>query len=136
MTNVLRRSAAFIFTFTFAFLLVSLSTISAQNPPQTQGPARSFMAPPQPSQSDAQNFPPLLVQQLSAIKAAALNDDYAYRQVAHLTENIGPRHSGSPQARAAAEYVAEELRKLGLDVKLQPVTVPHWVRGAETAALV
>ena len=34
-------------------------------------------------------------QQLSAIKAAALNDDYAYRQVTHLTENIGPRPTGS-----------------------------------------
>jgi carboxypeptidase Q len=136
MTKVLRHSLAPIFTFAFAFLPVSLSIATGQNPPQTQQPTRSFMAPPQTSQSDAQNFPPLLVQQLSAIKAAALNDDYAYRQVAHLTENIGPRPSGSTQARAAAEYVAEELRKLGLDVKLQPVTVPHWVRGAETATLV
>ncbi len=76
------------------------------------------------------------MQQLSAIKSAALNDDYAYRQLAHLTENIGPRPSGSPQARAASEYVAAELRKLGLEVRLEEVTVPHWVRGVETAAVV
>jgi hypothetical protein len=88
------------------------------------------------SQHDQQNFPPILLQQLSAIKAAALNDDYGYRQLTHLTENIGPRPSGSLQAHAAAEYVAAELRQLGLDVRLQPVTVPHWVRGAETASLV
>jgi carboxypeptidase Q len=69
-------------------------------------------------------------------QSAALNDDYAYRQLAHLTENIGARPTGSPQAAAAAEYVAGELRKLGLEVRLEPVTVPHWVRGAETAALV
>jgi Zn-dependent M28 family amino/carboxypeptidase len=94
------------------------------------------MAPPQTTAADQQNFPPLLLQQLSAIKAAALNDDYAYRQLTHLTENIGPRATGSPQAQAAAEYVAAELRQLGLEVRLQPVTVPHWVRGAETAALV
>ncbi|MGA8617480.1 MAG: M20/M25/M40 family metallo-hydrolase [Candidatus Sulfotelmatobacter sp.] len=94
------------------------------------------MAAPQTTQADQQNFPPLLLQQLSAIKTAALNDDYAYHQLEHLTENIGPRATGSPQAQAAAEYVAEELRKLGLEVRLQPVTVPHWVRGAETAALV
>ncbi len=87
-------------------------------------------------QTSNPNFPQLLVQQLSAIKAAALNDDYAYRQLAHLTENIGPRPSGSPQARAAAEYVAAELRKLGLEVRLEPVMSPHWVRGAETAELV
>ncbi len=94
------------------------------------------MAPPPSSAADQQNFPPLLLQQLSAIKAAALNDDYAYHELEHLTENIGPRPTGSLQARAAAEYVAEELRKVGLDVRLQPVTVPHWVRGAETASLV
>ena len=95
-----------------------------------------MMAAPQTPQSAQYNFPPLLLQQLSAIKAAALNDDYAYRQVVHLTENIGARPTGSPQARAAAEYVATELRKLGLDVRLQQVIVPHWVRGAEIAALV
>lgn len=96
----------------------------------------SFAAPPQPSAADQQNFPPLLLQQLSAIKAAVLNDDYAYHELQHLTENIGARPTGSLQATAAAQYVSEELRKLGLDVRLQPVTVPHWVRGAETAALV
>jgi carboxypeptidase Q len=96
----------------------------------------AMMSAPQANSVDKQNFPPLLLQQLSAIKAAALNDDYAYRQLTHLTENIGPRPTGSPQARAAAEYVADELRHLGLEVRLQPVTVAHWVRGAETAALV
>jgi len=95
-----------------------------------------MLATQQPTTADQQNFPPLLLQQLSAIKAAALNDDYAYRELSHLCENIGPRLTGSAQARAAAEYVAEELRKLGLEVRLQPMTVPHWVRGAETAALV
>src|SRR5271157_4085975 len=118
-----------------AFLIWSPLT-KAQNPPQKPPSMPSWSSAPQPSQADQQNFPPLLLQQLSAIKAAALNDDYAYRQLAHLTENIGPRPSGSPQAHAAAECVAAELRQLGLDVRLQPVTVPHWVRGAETAALV
>ncbi len=115
-----------------ALLVISSVLASAQNPPQPQ-PVPSWLSPPQTYTS---NFPPLLLQQLSAIKAAALNDDYAYRQLAHLTENIGPRPSGSPQARAAAEYVAGELRRLGLEVRLEPVTVPHWVRGAESAALI
>ena len=110
--------------------------VTAQTPAQTSQSALSRMADPQSSPGNQQNFPPLLLQQLSAIKAAALNDDYAYRQLAHLTENIGPRPTGSLQALAAAQYVAAELRQLGLDVRLQPVVVPHWVRGAETAALV
>ena len=122
-------------TFLIALLIVTPCLTSAQNPSQKPQPGTSLMAPPQTTQVDQQNFPPLLLQQLSAIKAAALNDDYAYHQVAHLTENIGPRPTGSLQAHAAAEYVAAELHKLGLAVRLQPVTVPHWIRGAETAVL-
>ena len=74
-----------------------------------------------------ENFPPQLLEELVAIKAAALADDYAFRQVAHLTENIGPRLSGSPQADAAVDYVADQLRQLGLQVRLEEVRVPHWI---------
>jgi carboxypeptidase Q len=80
--------------------------------------------------------PSQLRTELSALRDAALSDDYAYRQVAHLTDNIGPRGIGSPQAAAAVQYVAEEMRKLGLEVKLEEVKVPHWMRGVETAELV
>ncbi len=122
--------------FSAAALMAALifSPAFAQNPPQPK-PSPSFMAP-QTSSPPQQNFSPLLLQQLSAIKAASLNDDYAFHQLAHLTENIGARPTGSAQATAAAQYVAAELRKLGLEVHLQPVAVGHWVRGAETAALV
>jgi carboxypeptidase Q len=133
MTQGIRFSARFQI---LASALLFSTFLAAQTPAQTPPSPMSRMAPPQASQADQQNFPTLLLQQLSAIKAAALNDDYAYRQLSHLTENIGPRPTGSLQASAAAQYVATELRKLGLEVRLQPVTVPHWVRGAETAALV
>src|SRR5580693_3452032 len=73
--------------------------------------------------------------ELVAIRDAALADDYAYRQVAHLTDNIGPRPSGSPQAEGAVEYVAGELRQLGLEVRLEQVRVRRWMRGTETAEL-
>jgi carboxypeptidase Q len=84
----------------------------------------------------AASLPSALTQELVALRDAGLTDDYAYQQVAHLTENIGPRPVGSPQAQAAIEYVAGELRKLGLDVRLEPVQARHWIRGAETAELV
>lgn len=77
-----------------------------------------------------------LKSELVAIRDAALRDDYAYRQVAHLSDNIGPRPVGSAQAQAAVEYVAGELRQLGLEVQLEEVRVPHWIRGLETAELV
>src|SRR5438105_6352780 len=73
---------------------------------------------------------------LKRLQEAALSSDYAYRQVAHLANNIGPRLSGSTQAAKAVEYVANELKAIGCDVQLERVMVPHWVRGEETAALV
>ncbi|HEX8178763.1 MAG TPA: M20/M25/M40 family metallo-hydrolase [Pyrinomonadaceae bacterium] len=92
----------------------------------------------QPPQAAATPPPlsPQLVRQLEIIQRAALTEDYAYRQVGHLTNNIGPRLTGSAQAQAAVEYVAAEMRKLGLEVQLEKLSVPHWVRGEETAALV
>jgi len=56
--------------------------------------------------------------------------------VAHLSNNIGPRLSGSLQAQKAVEYVAAELKSIGAEVQLEKVMVPHWVRGEETAALI
>jgi len=72
---------------------------------------------------------------LKRLQEAALNSDYAYRQVAHLANNIGPRLSGSAQAAKAVDYVAAELRAIGCEVQLEKVMVPHWVRGEETAVL-
>jgi hypothetical protein len=116
----------------FLSCLLSMSA-TAQNPQARPAP---FAAVPQMTQAQQDNYSPQLLSDLAAIKAAALADDYAYQQVAHLTENIGPRPSGSAQAKAAVDYVAAEMRKLGLDVQLEDVKVPHWVRGMETAELV
>jgi len=118
-------------------ILVLTPFLTAQSQSQKPTPSpRSFAAQPQMSKAQQENFPPQLLDELNTIKAAALADDYAYHQIAHLAENIGPRLSGSPQAQAAVDYVAAELKQLGLDVQLEEVRVPHWVRGAETAELV
>jgi Zn-dependent M28 family amino/carboxypeptidase len=121
----------------FAFvLLLAPSQFAVSQTPKPNPASAPFVAIPQATQAQQDNFPPKLLDELNAIKSAALADDYAYRQVAHLTENIGPRPAGSLQAKAAVDYVASELRQLGLDVQLEEVKVPHWVRGAETAELV
>jgi len=73
---------------------------------------------------------------LKRLQQAALTSDYAYKQVAHLSNNIGPRLTGSAQAAKAVEYVASELKAIGCEVQLEKAVVPHWVRGEETAALV
>jgi carboxypeptidase Q len=115
------------------FCISASLTASAQNQ-KTKPP--SWAAPQEMSAAQRENFPAPLLEELGRIKEAALDDDYAYQVVAHLTQNIGPRPSGSAQAEAAVDYVAEELRRLGLEVRLEEVKVPHWVRGAETARLV
>src|ERR1700720_2062400 len=79
------------------FLFVSIA--SAQNQ-QTNASPMPSAAQAQGAPAEQANFPPQLLEELSAIKAAALSDDYAYRQIAHLTENIGPRPRGSLQAKA------------------------------------
>src|SRR5262249_37393830 len=86
-------------------------------------------------QSQTYAYPPQLLEEMRRLREAALGSDYALKQTAHLTDNIGPRLSGSQQAQRAVEYVADEMRKLGLDVRLEKTMVPHWVRGVETGAL-
>ena len=73
---------------------------------------------------------------MERLRDAAMKDPYAYNELRHLTDNIGPRISGSPQAQQAVEYVAAQMRALGAEVTLEKAMVPHWVRGEETAALV
>jgi carboxypeptidase Q len=121
-----------------ALLFAATATYSQSQPkPGTSSgiPAHSGM-PAQMLRPRHESLPPQLLEELTAIKSAALADEYAYHQLAHLTENIGPRPTGSVQADAAVDYVAAELRQLGLDVQLEEVKVQHWVRGAETAELV
>ncbi|MFI5087300.1 MAG: PA domain-containing protein, partial [Terriglobales bacterium] len=89
-----------------------------------------------PREITANPFPPQAMDEMKKVQQAALASDYAYQITAHLADNIGPRLAGSPQAQHAVEYIAGEMRKLGLEVRLEKCTVPHWVRGAESAELV
>jgi len=65
---------------------------------------------------------------------ALINAD-SYEWLRDLTTNIGGRLSGSPQAEQAVQWGAELMRSLDFDtVYLQPVMVPHWVRGKQESA--
>src|ERR1700735_2853727 len=70
---------------------------------------------------------------MERLRDAAMKDPYAYNELRHLTDNIGPRLSGSPQAAHAVEYVAAEMRALGAEVTLEKAKGPHWIRGSESA---
>jgi carboxypeptidase Q len=103
-------------------VLVLLRASGGEDPASSANPARAISA--------------QLKSELIALRDAALADDYVYEQTAYLTDNIGPRPVGSLAAAAAVEYVARELRRLGLQVQLEEVKVPHWIRGVDQADLV
>jgi carboxypeptidase Q len=70
------------------------------------------------------------------ILGAALTRSKAYETLAHLTDRIGPRLSGSAGLEKAIAWTSEDLRRAGLDrVWTEPVKVPHWVRGVETGSI-
>src|SRR5436309_3535486 len=65
------------------------------------------------------------IRELAQLQKASVDSNYGYRRVDDLTNHIGPRLSGSAQAQAAVDYVASEMKKAGLEVRLQKVMVPH-----------
>src|SRR5437762_5372470 len=111
----------------FPFCFCALNIDAQQTPASSRSPSPS----PTPAVFSTETLA-----DLKRLQQAALTSDYAYRQVAHLSNNIGPRLTGSAQATKAVEYVAGELKAIGCEVQLEKVMVPHWIRGEETAALV
>lgn len=65
--------------------------------------------------------------------AKSAGNNFAWDRLAFMTDTFGPRHSGSPNLDAALRWAEIEMKKDGLDnVRLEPVMVPHWVRGEES----
>jgi carboxypeptidase Q len=114
------------------FVLVLLTTAArGQSPPAAQAPA--------PAATLRQHMTNFLdsgtgawtAQQIATMRQlrdAALADEYAFQQLRQLSNNIGPRLSGSAQAAQAVAYVAAEMRALGATVTLEKTLVPHWLR--------
>jgi hypothetical protein len=66
---------------------------------------------------------------------SALTTGESYEWLRDLTQNIGGRLSGSPEAAKAVIWGEKLMTQVGLDsVWLQPVMVPHWVRGNKEVA--
>src|SRR5438309_2435014 len=116
-------------------LCIGFALTTASSWAQTSSPVEGSTATPTPTATPIV-FSPQTLADLKRLQQAALTSDYAYRQVAHLSNNIGPRLTGSAQAAKSVDYVASELKAIGCEVQLERVMVPHWVRGEETAALV
>ena len=66
-----------------------------------------------------------------------LTNSPVYETLRVLCKDIGSRLSGSPEAAAAVEYTKQVMESYDFDtVYLQPVMVPHWVRGSKEVARV
>ena len=71
------------------------------------------------------------------IIARATRDSVAWNRLATLTETFGNRFSGTDRLERAIDWTLAEMKKDGLDaVRGEPVMVPRWVRGSESAELV
>src|SRR5262249_24089805 len=69
--------------------------------------------------------------------AAALSDSNAYSRIAELSDRFGSRISGSRALEDAIDWILAKMKADGLaNVHGEPVSVPHWVRGEESAELV
>jgi carboxypeptidase Q len=68
---------------------------------------------------------------------AALADSAAYARLTELVDRFGPRLSGSENLERALDWILDEMRRDGLErVRGEPVMVPAWIRGRESAELV
>src|SRR4030095_11943132 len=68
---------------------------------------------------------------------AALVDQGGWDKLSYLTTRIGNRLSGSANLERAMQWASQQMKTDGLEnVKLQPVKVPHWVRGRESARMI
>jgi carboxypeptidase Q len=74
---------------------------------------------------------------LKSIYNEVLSNGKCYQNLDHLSNKIGGRLSGSPQAQQAVEYTYRLMKDYAFDtVYLQEVMVPHWVRGMKEEAMI
>src|SRR5438309_1183544 len=130
------RKMLFLFRKNHAVLLGLVNAIGATFTAFAQSPQPEASSTPSASPSATPIvFSEKTLVDLKQLRQAALASDYAFKQAAHLANNIGPRLTGSVQAAKAVEYVGGEMKAVGCDVRLEKVVVPHWVRGVAIAEL-
>ena len=65
-----------------------------------------------------------------------MSSDIVYQRLGYLTDHIGARLSGSKELERAVTWAEQSFIADGQEgVALEPVRVPHWVRGAASAAV-
>ena len=115
---------------TVAVLLIAAATAEAQSP---RARAMATDPRPEPLASWVAPYAPVAAQ----IIGTAYVNDQGWQRLATLTDRFGARQSGSAALEQAIAWAADEMRRDGLEqVHTEPVMVPRWVRGQESAELV
>lgn len=66
----------------------------------------------------------------------AMGSDVAWERLIYMADTFGPRFSGSQNLENSIDWIVDTMKEDGFDkVWTQPVMVPHWVRGEESATL-
>ncbi len=94
--------------------------------------SRSPRSAPAPPATTTTTTPPLTTQtpaepQVKPSDPERFRADLALRTVRYLATRIGPRHATSPAFAEAVRWTSSRFRKLGYDVRRQPVQVPGGV---------
>lgn len=70
------------------------------------------------------------IDELTRLKAQALESELAYEILESLTTEVGARRAGTAGDKRAIEWAEKKMRSLGFDkVWTEPVEVPAWDRG-------
>jgi carboxypeptidase Q len=120
----------------FALLSTLIFAIAFNSTAQNRNPTAQALASPTPAPAPLPS-PTVRIDRYRAAAAriigAALTSDHAYARLAHLTDHIGNRLSGSTNLERAIDWAVAEMKRDGLDnVRAEKVMVPHWVRGEES----
>ena len=83
-----------------------------------------------------ENLAEAFSEEAQQIIEAAMNASEGWDRLTYMTDTFGPRLSGSDNLERSIDWIVEQMKADGFDkVWTQPVKVPHWVRGKESATL-
>ena len=132
-----------------SLFLLPLTAACASAPPPAAAPAPAPSAPPPVAPTPVASVAASAATPVAAAPAAPLPDDVRELQrsilaghgaldaVSSLTTEVGARLAGSPGDKLAVAWALRTMKERGLsNVHAEPVKVPVWQRGVETASLV
>ena len=66
---------------------------------------------------------------------SAFTENQSYQMLSRLCDEAGGRLAGTPHNELALQILSEELRKIGIEPKLERYNIPGWIRGDDEVIL-